>query len=142
MGNSTIITIVLEIYTKIELYKNRRQLSVAEKKMLIAICLLIVFPVFTLVHTATFTAQSDKFIAAVTDYFKCEALGHVPGKCNKSEFEQYCNPYMSAISYTLLGLVPLAILNFVLKWRSVKEIAIKSLQHLSGKPSEITNDLS
>ena len=97
---------------------------------------------FTLVHTAIFTAQSDKFIAAVTDYFKCEALGHVPGKCNRSEFEQYSNPYMSAVSYTLIGLIPLGILNFVLKWRSVKEIAVKSLQSLSRKPSEITNDLS
>ena len=75
----------------------------------------------------------------MTDYFKCEALGHVPGKCNRSEFEQYYSPYMSAISYTLIGLVPLGILNFVLKWRSVKEVTVKSIRRLSMKTSEITN---
>ena len=56
--------------------------------------------------------------------FKCEALGHVPGKCNISEFEQYYNPYIRAISYILVGLIPLSVLNLVLKWSSVKEIAI------------------
>ena len=117
-------------------------MSTAEKKIPIAICLFIVFAVFTLVHTAIVTARSDKFIAAVTDYFKCEALGHVPGKCNRSEFEQYCNPYMSAISYTLIGLIPLGILNFVLKWKSVKELAIKSFHWLSRKSPGITKVLN
>ena len=88
---------------------------------------------FTLVNNAIVTATFDKFIAAVTDYFKCEALGHVPGKCNRSEFEQYYNPYMSAISYTLIGLIPLGILNFVLRWRSVKVVAVKSFHWLSKK---------
>ena len=99
----------------------------------------IIFAVFTLVHSAIVTAKSDKFISAVTDYFKCEALGHVPGKCNRSEFEHIYSPYMSAISYALIGLIPLGILNFVLKWRSVKEIIVKLFRHLSSKSSAITN---
>ena len=99
----------------------------------------IVFVVFTLVHSAIVTAKSDKFVSVLTDYFKCEALGHVPGKCNRSEFEHIYSPYMSAISYALIGLVPLGILNFVLKWRSVKEVAVKSLRRLTRKSSEITN---
>ena len=49
---------------------------------------------------------------------------------------------MSAITYVLIGLVPLGILNFVLKWRSVKKVAVKSFHHLSRKLSEITNALS
>ena len=76
----------------IKIYKSRRQLSLAERRILIAICLFLVFVVFILVHSAIATAKSDKFIAAVTDYYKCEALGHLPGKCNRSEFEQYYNP--------------------------------------------------
>ena len=68
----------------------------------------------------------------------CEALGHVPDKCNKSEFEYY-NPYMSAISYTPIGLIPVGILNFVLMWNSLKEIAKKSVRWLAKKPCENVN---
>ena len=114
--------------------KNKRQLSTGERKILIAVTLFLVFAIYTLVHGAIFTAISDNFLAAVTDYFKCEALGYVPEKCNRSEFEQYDNPYMSAIYYTLTGLVPLGILNFVLKWRSVKKVAVKYFCCLSRKP--------
>ena len=64
---------------------------------------------------ATGTAKSDKFIAALINYFKCEALGHVPGKCDRLEFEHYYNPYMTAISYILIGLISLGVLSFVLK---------------------------
>ena len=99
----------------------------------------IVFSVFTLVHSAIVTAKSDKFVSVLTDYFKCEALGHVPGKCSRSEFEHIYSPYMSGIAYALIGLIPLGILNFVLKWRSVKEVAGKSFHRLSRKSSEITN---
>ena len=102
-------------------------------------CLFIVFSVVTLVHTGIVIASSDKFIAALTDYFKCEALGHVTGKCNRSEFEQYYNPYMSAISYIFIGLIPLGIINFVLKWNSVKKVAEKSFHWPAKKPSQNTN---
>ena len=121
--------------------KNKRQLSTAEKKILIIICLFIVPAIFISAQTAVLIATSDKFMAALTNYFKCEALGYVPGKCNRSEFEQYSNPYMSVILYTLLGLAPLGILNFVLKWRSMKKayISMKSFHHLSRKSFDITN---
>ena len=45
---------------------------------------------------------------------------------------------MSAISYTLIGLIPLGILNFVLKWKSVKEVAVKTFNRLSRKSPDIT----
>ena len=122
--------------------KNRRQLSVVEIKILIAILLFVVFAIIILVHSAIATAKSDKFFAALTDYFKCEALGHVPAKCDRSEFEQYYNPYMSALAYILIGLIPLGILNVVLKWSSVKEIAVKSFCYLSRMSSWIINDSS
>ena len=120
--------------------KNRRQLSVVEIKLLVAILFFLVFAIFLSVHSAIFTAKSDKVIAGLTDYFKCEALGHVPGKCNRYDIEQYDNPYISAISYILIGLIPLGVLNFVLKWRSVKEIAVKSFRCLSRISAWIIND--
>ena len=91
------------------------------------------FKVVTSVHTGYVTATADKFTTALTDYFKCEALGHVPGKCSRSKFEQYHTPLMSAIAYTLMGLIPLSFLNYVLKWRSIKEVTVKSFHLLSTK---------
>ena len=90
-------------------------------------CSFVVFAIFTLVHTGYVTATADKFIAALTEYFKCEVLGHVPGKCSRSKFEQYHTPLMSAIAYTLMEL------NYALKWRSIKEVTVKSLHLLSTK---------
>ena len=102
-------------------------------------CSYIVFGVFSLAHAADATAKSDKSIAAVTEYFKCEALGHIPGKCDRSEMEQYNTSIMSAIAYTMIGLIPLSILNFVLKWRSVKEVTVKLFHWLTRKFSKCTN---
>ena len=55
--------------------KKKRQLSTAEKKILILMCSFVVFAIFILVHTEYVTATAVKFIAALKDYFKCEALG-------------------------------------------------------------------
>ena len=71
----------------------KTQPSTAEKKILISMRSFIVFAVFTLVHTEYVAAKADKFIGALTDYFKCEALGHVPGKCSRSKFEHYLTPF-------------------------------------------------
>ena len=90
-------------------------------------------------HAAYVAATSDKLITALTNYFKCEALGYVPGKCNRSDFEQYNNPYITLISYTLIGLIPLGILNFVLKWMSVKEAVVKLFCQLTRKFSKNVN---
>ena len=83
-------------------------------------CSFILFAVFTLVQNSLGIASFDTFITSLTDYFKCEAFGHIPGKCNRSSFEQQYNQYLTALNNILLGLIPLTILNFVLKWRSVQ----------------------
>ena len=112
--------------------KNDRKthLSTGEKKIILVFCTIIVFGVFTLVNVSYNTANTNKQVTAITDYFKCEALGYVSGKCNRAEFEQYYNPYVNAIAYILLGLVPLTILNFVLKWKAVQQFSKKILQKL------------
>ena len=95
-------------------------------KIIIALCSFILFAVYVLVQNGIVQAKSDTFITALTGYFKCEAFGHIPGKCNRSNFEQHYNQYLATISYILMGLIPLGILNFVLKWRSAQK-KMKSL---------------
>ena len=51
---------------------------------------------------------------------------------------------MGAISYILMGLVPLGVLNFVLKWKSIKKayITVKSFHNLSKISFVIINPLN
>ena len=99
----------------------KRKLSTAEKKIIIALCSFILFAVFSLAHNSVVVATLDTFVAALTDYIKCESFGHIPGKCIRSNFEQHNKQYLAAISNILMGLIPLSILNFVVKWRSVQK---------------------
>uniref|UniRef100_A0A1X7UE38 Uncharacterized protein n=1 Tax=Amphimedon queenslandica TaxID=400682 RepID=A0A1X7UE38_AMPQE len=71
-------------------------------------------------HESSTDATSDKFEAALEEYFECEAFGHIPGKCDRGTIEKIRRPYFSAIAYILMSLIPLSILNFILKWSSVK----------------------
>lgn len=79
----------------------------------------LLFSLFSLGYISSVIARSHRFKAALTQYFECEAFGHVPGKCDRKIFEKMYSPYLSAVTYILLGLVSLSILNFVIKWQEV-----------------------
>ena len=97
-------------------------LGTAEKKILAVFIAYIIFGVYTLIYVSIVTANSHKFGQALTAYFKCELSGHVPDKCDRSEFEQYKYPYVASISFILIGLLPISILNYVLKFEIVKQL--------------------
>ena len=101
--------------------KKNKGLNTAEKKILLVILMFTIFSIYILGITSNNIAVSERLTSTLTDYFKCEALGHVPGRCNREPIERITTPYFSAISYLLLGLIPLSILNFVFKWSSVKK---------------------
>ena len=106
--------------------KSRTKLSTAEKKILLVFTSFIIFGVFILGHVSDITAKSGKFQAALREYFECEAFGYVPGKCDRGTFDE--SPYMSIIVYMLMSLIPLSILNFILKWSSVKNAGNKAVK--------------
>ena len=81
----------------------------------------VVFGVYLLVHFGIVNGYSDKVNEGFEDYFACEASGHMPGKCNRGVFERYLFPYMSAVAYILLGLLPFTVLNFVVNWDKLKK---------------------
>ena len=103
-------------------------LSTAEKKVMIVFLSFIVFGVFTMAQTGITTADSDKLARGLVKYFNCESSGHIPGKCDRHEFEQYSHPYLLSVSYLLLGIIPLTILNFVLNVQSLKACVSKCLR--------------
>ena len=120
--------------------KKNKGLNTAERKIMLVIITFTVFGIFKLARVSNSIAKIDRLISALTDYFKCEALGHVPGKCSREQFERLATPYFSAISYLLLGLIPLSILNFVFKWSSVKKAKKKLTTLLQKSQSTATND--
>ncbi|XP_019854876.1 PREDICTED: uncharacterized protein LOC109583830 [Amphimedon queenslandica] len=129
---------------------SRTKLSTAEKKILLVFTSFIVFGVYILGHVSDITAKSGKFQAALREYFECEAFGHIPGKCDRETFDKIYSPYTSVIAYILMSLIPLSILNFILKWSSVKIAKNKVIKltrrHLSflyhGKRSFVTSSES
>ena len=130
--------------------KSYTQLSTAEKKILLVFTSYVIFGVFILGQVSDITAKSDKFQAALREYFECEAFGHVPGKCDRGTFDKIFSPYTSVITYILMSLIPLSILNFILKWSSVKTVKNKAIKltkrYLSflhcGKSSFVTSSES
>ena len=76
--------------------------------------------VYTMVHFGIATGYTDRRIEVLTEYFVCEAFGHVPGKCDRNVLEQYSyQTYMSAIAYVLLAFIPFTVLNFIVNWEKL-----------------------
>ncbi|XP_019859822.1 PREDICTED: uncharacterized protein LOC109588073 isoform X1 [Amphimedon queenslandica] len=107
--------------------ESHTKLSTAEKKILLVFIIFTIFGAFTIGHESSTDATSDKFEAALQEYFECEAFGHIPGKCDRGTIEKISKPYFSAIAYILMSLTPLGILNFILKWSSVKNVGNKAV---------------
>ena len=108
--------------------RSHTKLSIAEKKILLVFTIFIIYGVFNVVHQSNTEAKYAEYQAALEEYFECEALGHVPGKCDRGTFENIYSPYMSATAYMLMNLLPLSILNFILKWSSVKSAGNKAVK--------------
>ena len=99
-------------------------LSPAEKKLLFVFSYYIVFTLVTLVYYSMTTRDTDKFLAAVEDYFICEGLGHDPENPCPKDYEQYRYPIMEGVVYILMGFIPTVSLIFVIHiQRSRKKIS-------------------
>ncbi|XP_019853214.1 PREDICTED: uncharacterized protein LOC109582744 isoform X2 [Amphimedon queenslandica] len=105
--------------------KSHTELSTAEKKILLVFAFFIIFGIFILGYVSDIEAKSGKIKVALREYFECEAFGHIPEKCDRGTFDKIYNPYMSFTAYMLMSLIPLSVLNFILKWRSVKSAGNK-----------------
>ena len=108
--------------------KSHTKLSTAEKKILLVFTSYVIFGAFILGHVSDITAKSGKFQAALREYFECEAFGHVPGKCDRGTFDKIFSRYISVIVYILMSLIPLSILNFILKWSSIEKAKNRAIK--------------
>lgn len=99
--------------------KYRADLKAAEKKVLLILVTFTVSGMYNLVGEVSVIVEKNPLYYAVTNYFACEASGHVPGQCSREEFDKLAIPYLSGISYFIFVAIPLTMLIFVINWKSV-----------------------
>ena len=84
----------------------------------------VVSSAFVLIQYSVLRKNYNKFTDGLAEYFFCEALGYVPGRCSRDVFEDYTNPYLDGFTLILILLIPVCMIIFVIgsrKWRT-KEI--------------------
>ena len=117
------------------MYMNKtRKIGSIEQRLLFTLSFFAVFGVISMVFGAILDAKYDNFLNATKHYVACEALGPSPGSCDS--FVQEMNRYgfykLSAVTYILIGLLPLVALIFIWDWSTIGKIGKivkKVLQH-------------
>ena len=113
---------------------------------MIIVTYLVVFLVLLNIQDAVLIAEQDSLRDAVNLYFLCEAVGHVPGKCNRESFEQYSHPLLNIVFYVASFFLPAVMLLYLINCRLLKEKVertkfIKTLRFFSERKStaKLTN---
>lgn len=117
------------------------QVSVAEKKIVLVFLSFLILGMFILCLNGYLQSREDEFESALAQYFACEAFGYVEGKCDHNTITNVYSPFVIAALYLFLSLLPLSILNYVLKWKSVKK-AGKSMRKFASKRSLLFQESS
>ena len=108
-----------------------------EHRLLLTLFFFALFGVISLVNLAIAGARADKFLNITKQYVSCEASGPSLGSCDyfKQDVDLHGFYYLGAVNNTLIGLMPVAILIFIIDWRYtgkiVKKILLCGRQHSS-----------
>lgn len=115
-----------------------------EFKLLLVFMAVTVFSIFTVSEILSGMIKRSSMEAALEVYFTCEALGQTT--CDRSEFEQYLNPYLSIFSSILGTLIPITSCIFAVRWQKDKSPSLnlkrQSIQEMMimFSPSTIFGD--
>ena len=69
---------------------------------------------------AVLFAERDSYWDAVDDYFLCEAVGHVEGRCSRESFEQYSHPLLDIARSFALTFLPVVVMLYLINCSSLK----------------------
>ena len=96
---------------------------VAEGKILIIAFYFILFLIVTHTRDTVYISGRMPFEDAVNSYFACEAVGYVPGKCDRESFEKILYPLIRAniAFYITTIFLPATILLYLVNCRSIME---------------------
>ena len=71
---------------------------------------------------ALYSAEKEALDGAISSYFLCEAVGHVPGRCSRETFERYSHRLLHILIYYILPFfIPVVNLVCVINCKSIKE---------------------
>ena len=90
------------------------QKGVLRTKVLLILAYLIVLTSVIIARAGFTTLFEDILWSSIRDYFLCEAVGHVEGKCSRESFEKYLAPSLEAVTYIMRAFFPVVYLMFVI----------------------------
>ena len=96
-------------------------LSVAEIKLLFALCYFAIFGAATIVYFQRALQDQPNFFNAVEKYMVCnycDSIGQSTETCHK-DYTQYTHTPERAVSYVIMSLIPTALLIFLINWKRV-----------------------
>ena len=118
----------------------------AEFKIIIFFSYLLVFLWAVVCRDAIILALQEPFREVIEDYFLCEAVGHVPGRCSREPIERYAYviSILNCIYYIMNSLYSVVYLMFVINFRIAKEGILKmkiiqSFKSTSTRSSQPSN---
>lgn len=100
------------------------RMSTPEKKILIISCYYVLLGVVALTAFTQTLKDNEALTREYEKYFLCESKGIDPDDteaCDRSDFEQYQTPGLTASAYFLLGFFPVANLIYAVNVKELKQ---------------------
>ena len=110
----------------------------AEAKISFIYVYFLIFHLLVKTYEAILLSERDSYRDAVNNYFLCEAVGYVPGRCSRETFEQYSHPILKISSNIMSFFLPFIMVLYLFNCRAlqakVKEIkAIRTLRSVYSR---------
>ena len=116
---------------------NATKIGNIEHRLLLLLSFMAAFWLISLILLAEVGANGDELINSIICYTSCEALGTNLASCNynKQNVDKYDFSNLSSVTYSLVGLLPVALLIFIVDWntagRFVKKVLMLGRQQCS-----------
>ncbi len=120
-------------------------MGTAEKKIFIIFCYYVVLGVIALTTFTLSVKNDDETIAEFQKYFVCEGKGidpNNPEECDRSGFERYQTPGLTASAYILVGIFPAVSLIFAVNGKELKQFFKRELSRMCGRFRRVRFDSS
>ena len=106
--------------------------SIVEKKLLIILSYYVLFGIVGLVTSGLLLSNlSHVLFQSIVTHFACEALGFIPGKCDRSLFEQKSFSYLRTVTFVFYAFIPIVSLVFVIDTKKIRRQVLMRCFHLS-----------
>lgn len=102
-------------------YDRAPPISTAEKKLILVLSLSIFAGLVFFISVATTRVNVTTQVSFLSEYFRCESNGYVPGKCNRQVIQQDSIVWFTSAAFIILGATPLINLLFVVNFKTIKE---------------------